>query len=310
MVLACCNLVNGDINWPEYNQQCRDDAGPPYLDDSETYPNGKYHDNSAAAPVLQNGECPDPLKSACATRPTIKTAFLEGPISCGDKGWYCRIMPDENWPPENLTGDLNFGHCNSTRNFADAGADQDGHCHGSSKDNTYYWWIRDHWFRVYNGALRCCCGWYEGSDTPLTSGRIANRCDYRRQLTPDENPVRCRDANEGHGLTYEGGCDSQYIGQIGSPIPENDPKCWEITRFGFSEGYEPTPTPPPVPPTSPTPTNSPVPAPTQAPFPAPTQSPAPSTNDNDDGQKEDPTAEFLLKREDDGSLSIRTCKWL
>ena len=259
--------VRGDIIWPEYNQQCRDDAGPPYLDDSETFPDGgKYHDNSAAVPLLlQNGKCPDPLKSACANRPTIKTAFLEGPLSCGDKGWYCRIMPDTNWPPLNLMGDVNFGHCNTTAHFEDDGADQDGHCHGSSKDNTYYWWIRDHWFRGYNGNLRCCCGWNDGSETPLTGGRIANRCDYRRQVTPDEDVSRCRDANEDHNLSYEGGCSSQYSNQIGLPIPESDSMCWEVSRYGFSEGFEPPAPIPPQPPTPPVPT-----PPTPPPFPNPT----------------------------------------
>ena len=315
-VTICCHSqpIKGDINWPEYNQQCRDDAGPPYLDDSETFPNGgKYHDYSAAAPVLQNGECPDPLKGACTSRPSIKTAFLEGPISCGDRGWYCRIMPDEKWPPLNLLGDVNFGHCNTTDNFEDAGADQDGHCHGSSKDNTYYWWIRDHWFRGYNGRLRCCCGWNDGSETPLTGGRIGNRCDYRRQVTPDENLSQCRDANEDHGLSYEGGCNSQYSGQIDSPIPENNSMCWEMSRFGFSEGFEPPAPTPPMPPTPPGP------APTLPPFPDPTLSPAPSSSPEDDDEEEegddeveeeDPNEIFLFKRNRNGSLVKQTCGWL
>ena len=68
-------LVVADINWPAYNQQCRDDAGPPYLDDE---PGVKYHAASAAFPVLPNGECSDPLKPACASRPDAKTAYLEG----------------------------------------------------------------------------------------------------------------------------------------------------------------------------------------------------------------------------------------
>ena len=108
-----------------------------------------------------------------------KTAYIEGPIDCGDKGWYCRIYQQEGWPNVNLRGDYNFGLCNSTENFDDAGADKDGHCHGSSRDNTYYWWMRDHWHRGYNGRLRCCCGWESGSSSaPLTIGRVANRRDY------------------------------------------------------------------------------------------------------------------------------------
>ena len=228
-----------DIQWPLYDQQCRDDAGTTYGDDAEIYgPNGYYHDNSAATPILQDGKCPGPLEQACKDRPTEKAAFMEGPIDCGDQGWYCRIMPDENWPSINLIGDLNFGHCNTTDGFDDAGYDGDGHCHGSSVDNTYYWWVRDHFFRQYNGRLRCCCGWYEGaSDTPMYGRRIANRCDYRRQLTETEDPSECRDANEDHNLGFDDiGCDPSFrASQLNKPIPEDDGICWEVARFGYSD---------------------------------------------------------------------------
>ena len=231
--------IRADIVWPKYNQQCRDDAGPPFLDDEETFGrNGFYHDKSAAAPVLQDGKCAKPLEQACRDRPTIKTAYMEGPIDCGNQGWYCRIMPDDNWPPENLIADLNFGHCNTTDGFEDAGYDRDGHCHGSSVDNTYYWWVRDHFHRGYNGHLRCCCGWYEGtSETPMYQRRIANRCDYRRLVTETENLDNCRDANEEHNLGFDDiGCDPAYeSSQLNKPIPENDDICWEVTRFGASD---------------------------------------------------------------------------
>ena len=205
-------------------------------------PGKKYHDGSKATIVLQDGKCPSPLEGACNSRSTQKTAYIEGPIDCGDQGWYCRIMPaapEDNWPPLALAGDVNFGHCNSTDAFDDAGFDRDGHCHGSDKDNTYYWWVRDHWHRQYNGHLRCCCGWAEDtSDTPMFAGRIGNRCDFRRQVTQDEDLSKCRDANEEdvdnlpHGLSYEGGCNPQYENQIGSPIPEDDSMCWEVRYFG------------------------------------------------------------------------------
>ena len=135
------NIARAEINWPLYSQQCRDDAGPPYLDDEGTYNGGKYHDGSAAYPVLQDGQCANPMKKACESRPSFKTAYLEGPIDCGDKGWYCRIYNDESngWPSFVLNGDLNFGNCNTTEAFEDVGFDQDGHCHGSSHDSTYYW---------------------------------------------------------------------------------------------------------------------------------------------------------------------------
>ena len=38
-----------------------------------------------------------------------------------------------------------FAHCNATD--ADE-RDDDGHCHGSSDDSTFGWWVRDHWFRM------------------------------------------------------------------------------------------------------------------------------------------------------------------
>jgi len=180
--------------------------------------------------------------------------YMEGPLDCGDDGWFCRIIPDPNWPPINLIGDLNFGHCNSTKSFDDAGYDKDGHCHGSSESNTYYWWIRDHFFRQYNGRVRCCCGWYDNMEDPTQSlfggsydnpkPRIANRCDYRRKVNQTENLNKCRDANEGHGLGFDDiGCDSSYLSQKGSPIPEDDGQCWEMGRFGYSEN--PPPPPPP-----------------------------------------------------------------
>ena len=68
--------ASADITWPEYNQQCTDDAGPPYLDDE---PGVKYHDGSGAWPVLlDDGTCADPLKEACSLRDDFKTAYLEG----------------------------------------------------------------------------------------------------------------------------------------------------------------------------------------------------------------------------------------
>ena len=136
-------------------------------------------------------------------------------------------------------------------------------------------WIRDHWHRQYNGRVRCCCGWYQGGSQPVTQGRIANRCDYRRLVTETEDVTQCRDANEDHGLGFEGvgdtGCDSQYASQINAPIPEDDPVCWEIQRFGYTEN------PVPVPTMNPTPTNA-TPRPSNSPIvtPPPTKSTAPT----------------------------------
>lgn len=243
LVASLGSLVVADINWPERNQQCPDDAGPPYLDDE---PGVKYHAGSAASPVLRNGACPDPIKAACVSRPDAKTAYLEGPIDCGNNGWYCRIFNDEanGWPNVALNGDLNFLECNKEESF-DGGGDSDGHCHGSSDDSTYYWWVRDHWFRQYNGRVRCCCGWYTGGTQPMSQGRIASRCDYRRLVTSNQDLEDCRDANEDHNLGFEGGCDEKYRGQIGSPIPEDDSVCWEIERFGYVDAGGGGGSPPP-----------------------------------------------------------------
>merc|ERR1712039_3634 len=55
--------------------------------------------------------------------------------------------------------------------------------------------------------------------------------------TKDENIDNCRDANEDHGLGFDDiGCDPKYESQIGKPIPETDAQCWELSRFGVSEG--------------------------------------------------------------------------
>ena len=299
ITLTLLSPTNADITWPEYNQQCRDGAGPPFPDDEETFNGGFYHDGSAAEPILESdGSCPPPLTSACSSRPTKKAAYIEGPIDCGDKGWYCRIYQQEGWPNVNLRGDYNFGLCNSTENFDDAGADKDGHCHGSSRDNTYYWWMRDHWHRGYNGRLRCCCGWESGSSsTPLTIGRVANRCDYRRLVTKTEDLTACRDANEDHGKSYEGGCDSTYQNQIGSPIPESDDICWEISKFGYTDG----------------PVSGPTPAPTGTMMPSITPDDNDEEGDDDDyyDPKEDVNAIFTWKRQPKNKkLLKRSCGWL
>eukprot|EP00521_Asterionellopsis_glacialis_P017058 CAMPEP_0195292096 /NCGR_PEP_ID=MMETSP0707-20130614/8610_1 /TAXON_ID=33640 /ORGANISM="Asterionellopsis glacialis, Strain CCMP134" /LENGTH=412 /DNA_ID=CAMNT_0040352487 /DNA_START=50 /DNA_END=1289 /DNA_ORIENTATION=+ len=255
-------------SFPPYSQQCQDDAGPPFVDDSETFgSDGRFHDNSEAWPVLvgPNGDqCPTPLANACATRGDAKTAYLEGPIDCNGNGWHCRILQDENFNGGILNTDLNFVYCNRTDETPD-----EGHCHGSADESTYYWWVRDHWFRQYNGRLRCCCNWESGDD-PLTTGFLTNRCDYRRVVTSDENVDNCRDANEDHGLGFEGGCSNNV--QIGQPIPEDDSKCWEVQHFGFVEGGG---TPPPYPPVGPPPPPPPPPQ-TEAPVPPSTPAPVPS----------------------------------
>ena len=104
------------------------------------------------------------LTDACAAKPA-KAAFLEGPVQCGARGWFCRIVHQPGWSVlgsdgKNSHGDDNFQHCNApARGNATRDWDGDGHCHGSDTDSTYGWWVRDHWFRNYPGRLHCCCGW-------------------------------------------------------------------------------------------------------------------------------------------------------
>lgn len=214
------------VKHPSYDQMCQDDAGPPWVDEEEAYGRGKrYHTDSKAIPLLKSdGTCPDPLQQACAMQSNPLTAFLEGPVQCGGKGWFCRIVPQEG---HGKTGsrfpDLNFAHCNRTE---DEAGDVDGHCHGSSEESTYYWWVRDHWHRNYAGRLRCCCDW------GATLG-VVSRCDYRAMI-PEGMVDQCRDANEDHtgpgsgfSLGFEAGCP-----EYGVPVTEPpEDQCWEVLNF-------------------------------------------------------------------------------
>jgi len=217
---------------PSHNQSCPDDAGPPFLDDYEQTgadPNTsgleslwKYHkeNTKAYAQLASDGTCKGPLRETCASHPgDFTTAYIEGPVNCGNKGWYCRIIPYHGeeakaWPNGLLHSDVNAAHCNTQEGIDDHGFDRELHCHGSDVDNTYYWWVRDHWNRQYNGKLRCCCGWKESHNgsVPLIGGRdgtstLINRCDYRMEIPEGES---CnRDANEEHNNGFnDKGCDT------------------------------------------------------------------------------------------------------
>ena len=213
-----------DLASPEGpSQQCADDAGPPWADDAETYPNARYHDDTPATPsLLEDGACAAPLSAACEAK-GARAAYLDGPVDCGGAGWFCRIMPQDGWTSRGtLGGDLNFDHCNETAND-----DLTGHCHGSTDDATYGWWIRDHWFRGYAGSLFCCCDWER------TKG-VVSRCDYRMPVTDVGDGgaydlETCRDANEDHGYGYEGRCKSKYE-PFDDPLDSTD-QCWALTSF-------------------------------------------------------------------------------
>jgi len=194
------------------NQQCADDAGPPWMDDGPT----PYYKGFAAKPKLPGGQCPSPLRAACEAKGVL-SAFHNGPISCGGKGWFCTIVdqPGHRMPgagPGIRFPDNNFHFC---------AADDDahiGHCHGSDAEDTYGWWVRDHWHRNYAGKLRCCCDWEGG-----TTGYV-DRCDYRKHVTP-QVLKNCRDANEEHNVDWGPGC-----GRPRTSPP--DDQCWEMEGFG------------------------------------------------------------------------------
>lgn len=216
--------------FPSYVQQCDNDDGPRFENDAMNFGNGRYHTGGSATAVLQNGACAAPLQGACSSHNDNTQAYLEGPIDCGGNGFFCTVVEQDDWEPRELLRNANFGYCNSTEAFASHEYEADGHCHGSNDDSTYYWVLRDHWFRQYNGRMRCCCNWNSGDDN-LFEGRFTNRCDYRRMI-PKRREGDCVQANRNAG-NYEGGCDSSLeTTQVGSPVPEDDSKCWEITHFG------------------------------------------------------------------------------
>ena len=111
-LLLALHGASGASDWPLYSQQCRDDAGPPYADDASTFgPNGFYHDGQAVEPVLDNdGKCSKPIEGACASRPTKKAAYMEGPIDCGGKGWYCRCVASTSSSSFLMTSSLIIYH--------------------------------------------------------------------------------------------------------------------------------------------------------------------------------------------------------
>lgn len=150
----------------------------------------------------------------------------------------CRILRDSRWPALSLTGYLNMGYCNRT---LDEEGDRDGHCHGSDDESTYYWWVRDHWFRQYNGRLRCCCNWRD-----VKTGWLVNHCDYRRKVPRRGRYTsrNCRDANEEHNKGFDSGCNRRAKENRNvvrnSPISYDiaNPQCWEVQKFGHRDNYD------------------------------------------------------------------------
>jgi hypothetical protein len=247
------------------SQQCQDDAGPPWGDDGDV----PYYSGFPNAPVLpDSGECADPLKAACAKKGAL-SAYLDGPVNCGKAGWFCRISyrADHRQPGfrEGQFPDSNYASCNQS----DTEHDRDGHCHGSDVDDTYGWWIRDHWHRNYAGDLKCCCNWQ------ATIG-VVNRCDYRKHVTAEVLKT-CRDANEEHNVDWSPGCTPEQFTNYQEPA---DAQCWSLKYFGPgsrkrdpSLTSSPTPNVTPAPPTPAEPTEEPTADPTEEDTEEPTEGP-------------------------------------
>jgi len=200
------------------SQQCQDDAGPPWMDDEAPY----FAGFAAKPKLLNNGDCPRPLSSACRRKGAL-AAFHDGPVDCGGAGWFCIITEqDGHRNPEIPTGfpDSNFAFCE--RKGIDPGHDKSGHCHGSDVDKVYGWWVRDHWHRNYAGKLKCCCNW-------KASAGVVNRCDYRKEVTRDALNS-CRDANEEHTVDWSPNCAGSLRGG-GIKWPPMQ-QCWEMEGFG------------------------------------------------------------------------------
>lgn len=209
------------------NQQCRDDAGPPWEDDGPI----AYYVGFPNTPILRNGKCPPAVEAACQQKGAL-AAHLDGPIDCGGRGWFCRINDQAGHRAPGFSGgrfpDSNYASCNQ----ADTDHDLDGHCHGSDEESAYGWWIRDHWHRNYAGSLKCCCGWEEA----LTG--VVNRCDYRKYVSPSVRPG-CRDANEEHDVDMHPGCTQDDFLNYAEPPAE---QCWEVMSFGpgpYEDGAAP-----------------------------------------------------------------------
>ena len=41
----------------------------------------------------------------------MRAAFLDGPVQCGGRGWFCRILEQDDWKHSEGFQDSNFAHC-------------------------------------------------------------------------------------------------------------------------------------------------------------------------------------------------------
>eukprot|EP00873_Tetraselmis_striata_P033561 jgi/Tetstr1/453825/TSEL_040776.t1 len=179
-----------------------------------------------AVPATDAGEpmCPDPLRDAegnpsCTPKDgesqdqAFVRAFMEGPINCGGKGFFCRMKEDHagidrgvtGTPGDQLLANRNFGYCVDRtvdrqidwNNLSRQPNNNDGHCHGSDLDER---------------------GDNEDWEPALD---YISRCDYRGATANDANQ------------NFERGCGRD----IEKFIPKDDypgeaDMCWTVQNFG------------------------------------------------------------------------------
>ena len=72
--------------------------------------------------------------------------------------------------------------------------------------------------------MTCCCDWN------ALKG-LTNRCDYRRRVSAGADLRTCRDANEDHGLSFEGSCAAHAELAFDDPASRTDGQCWSVDSF-------------------------------------------------------------------------------
>jgi hypothetical protein len=65
---------------------------------------------------------------------------------------------------------------------------------------------------------------------------LTNRCDYRRPVASGKDLETCRDANEDHGMSYEGTCAAYADVAFDDPaLRHGGASCWSVSKFADPE---------------------------------------------------------------------------
>mmetsp|Transcript_34866 Transcript_34866/g.82716 ORF Transcript_34866/g.82716 Transcript_34866/m.82716 type:complete len:575 (-) Transcript_34866:348-2072(-) len=185
----------------------------------------------------------------------IVKSYMEGPLDCGGKGFFCRMKTDPYFsgtPRDVLHDNYNYGYCkdakleNPDNNFPgnyQRPERDDGHCHGSHLESVYKDLLVDHYYRRYRGNLVCCCGESvtptktngepENNDAWIPATKLMERCDFRG-------------ANGNNNqYNFDGGCGGdtnrdEYIVPSSFLTPEQykaSHTCWELKHFGVQPEF-------------------------------------------------------------------------